>query len=400
MAEYYPLLSGAVAALEPNTPETRRAFYDRARTAQLAELRKRPFIKKDFDRERLMLEDAISRVERTFSTLASADAPSRSKGAPAALSELIQHGNRIRNSSRAVVQHGLNPIGPPVVMLRLAYFTSFAIAVLLAVWMRSLGYGWLAALGAAVVVWFGSPFIISQLCAAFILVRAMARVQAMASERQSELPVKHWQTAVSTAAGLAVFVAVSFGVIRATGAPPGGVLGGAFFASLLAHAAHGVLDTWLLVIGWIGCLGFIFAFVGAFRHRRSWATLLLWIGVVIGAQVANIAFGALSEWLGSASPGVWDGADTWSPPYWDAGAYWGASAAALTFLLVTAADFVRGLWRWSNGGSFSKATVWFWLPLYSGGILAFGALIGGCILLSTWLATLFHGVVVSLTAGR
>jgi hypothetical protein len=178
LADYFPLIRGAVAALEPNTPETRRAFYDRARTAQLAELRKRPSIKKDFDRERLMLEDAISRVERTFSTLASADAPSRPKGAPA-LSELIQHGNRIRNSPRAVelIQHGLNPMGPPVAMLRLAYFTSFAIAVLLAVWMRSLGYGWLAALGAAVVVWLGSPFLISQLYAAFVLIRAQRRLR-------------------------------------------------------------------------------------------------------------------------------------------------------------------------------------------------------------------------------
>jgi len=61
MADYYPLITGAVAALEPNTPETRRALYDRARAAQWGQLRSRP---EDFGRERVILEDAISRAER------------------------------------------------------------------------------------------------------------------------------------------------------------------------------------------------------------------------------------------------------------------------------------------------------------------------------------------------
>jgi hypothetical protein len=63
MTDYYPVLLRAVAALEANTFEGRRTIYNHARTALIDQLDKRPFIKKDFDRERLMLEHAISRVE-------------------------------------------------------------------------------------------------------------------------------------------------------------------------------------------------------------------------------------------------------------------------------------------------------------------------------------------------
>src|SRR5215471_4653512 len=63
MADYHFLISRAVAALETNTFEARRAIYNYARAAQSEQLHNRPFNKKDFDHERLMLEDAISRVE-------------------------------------------------------------------------------------------------------------------------------------------------------------------------------------------------------------------------------------------------------------------------------------------------------------------------------------------------
>jgi hypothetical protein len=63
MADYYSLISRAVAALETNTFEARRAIYNRVRAVQSYQLGKRPFNKADFDRERSMLEDAISRVE-------------------------------------------------------------------------------------------------------------------------------------------------------------------------------------------------------------------------------------------------------------------------------------------------------------------------------------------------
>ena len=62
-ADYYPLISRAIAALETNTFDARREVYNHARAAQSEQLHNRPFNKKDFDHERLMLEDAIGRVE-------------------------------------------------------------------------------------------------------------------------------------------------------------------------------------------------------------------------------------------------------------------------------------------------------------------------------------------------
>src|SRR5262249_54155237 len=78
MADYYPLISRAVAALETNTFEARRAIYNHARAAQSEQLHNRPFNKEDFDQERLMLEDAISRVEIEVTTGRIATGPSPS----------------------------------------------------------------------------------------------------------------------------------------------------------------------------------------------------------------------------------------------------------------------------------------------------------------------------------
>ena len=66
--DYYGVISGAVAALDEGTVTTRRALYDRARLAQVEQLRKidPPLAKKDFDRECWALEDAIRRVEQTW----------------------------------------------------------------------------------------------------------------------------------------------------------------------------------------------------------------------------------------------------------------------------------------------------------------------------------------------
>ena len=63
MTEYYAPISRSVAALDTNTSELRRALYDRARAAQVNQLRKvdPPLTKSDFDRERLSLEAAIRR---------------------------------------------------------------------------------------------------------------------------------------------------------------------------------------------------------------------------------------------------------------------------------------------------------------------------------------------------
>jgi hypothetical protein len=65
MADYYPLISRAVAGLEKNTGEARRAVYERARGALLAQLRGvTPALNEsDITRERLALEEAIRKVE-------------------------------------------------------------------------------------------------------------------------------------------------------------------------------------------------------------------------------------------------------------------------------------------------------------------------------------------------
>ena len=66
MADYYPLITKAVAGLDPDAPgESRRALYERARAALLAQLRtiNPPFTEAEITRERLALEEAVRRVE-------------------------------------------------------------------------------------------------------------------------------------------------------------------------------------------------------------------------------------------------------------------------------------------------------------------------------------------------
>jgi hypothetical protein len=65
MADYYPLIARAVAGLEKNTGDARRAVYERARTALVAQLRSvnPPLSENDVTRERLALEESIRKVE-------------------------------------------------------------------------------------------------------------------------------------------------------------------------------------------------------------------------------------------------------------------------------------------------------------------------------------------------
>lgn len=65
MADYHPLIAKAVAGLEKNTGEARRALYDRARNALVTQLRgvTPALSESDITRERLALEEAIRRVE-------------------------------------------------------------------------------------------------------------------------------------------------------------------------------------------------------------------------------------------------------------------------------------------------------------------------------------------------
>src|SRR5215218_5023926 len=66
MADYYPLIARAIAGLDPSAPgESRRALYERARAALIAQLRgvDPPLSESEITRERLALEEAVRKVE-------------------------------------------------------------------------------------------------------------------------------------------------------------------------------------------------------------------------------------------------------------------------------------------------------------------------------------------------
>ncbi|HEY8267211.1 MAG TPA: hypothetical protein VIG34_00940 [Xanthobacteraceae bacterium] len=65
MPDYYPLLTRAVSGLERNTREARLAVFDRARQALLKQLKgvSPPLAEAEITRERLVLEEAIKRIE-------------------------------------------------------------------------------------------------------------------------------------------------------------------------------------------------------------------------------------------------------------------------------------------------------------------------------------------------
>ena len=65
MADYYPLIARAVTGLDKGTGEARRALYERARIALVAQLRGvvPALSEADITRERLALEEAIRKVE-------------------------------------------------------------------------------------------------------------------------------------------------------------------------------------------------------------------------------------------------------------------------------------------------------------------------------------------------
>lgn len=65
MADFHPILARAIAGLTDKSPEARRSVYDRARTALVAQLRSLdpPLSEADITRERLSLDEAVSRIE-------------------------------------------------------------------------------------------------------------------------------------------------------------------------------------------------------------------------------------------------------------------------------------------------------------------------------------------------
>jgi hypothetical protein len=86
MADYQPLIQRAIAGLDKNTGEARRALYERARTALVAQLRgvKPPLQEAEITRERLALEEAIRKVEAEAARRTRVDAPAAPAAPPAA----------------------------------------------------------------------------------------------------------------------------------------------------------------------------------------------------------------------------------------------------------------------------------------------------------------------------
>jgi hypothetical protein len=114
MADYYPLIARAIAGLDPSAPgEQRRALYERARSALIAQLRsvEPPLTESEITRERLSLEDAVRKVESEAAARAR-DLSRGGDGKPRA-------GDAFRNNSRANPQppaepspRGRQPIAP------------------------------------------------------------------------------------------------------------------------------------------------------------------------------------------------------------------------------------------------------------------------------------------------
>jgi hypothetical protein len=87
MAEYYAVLSKAVASLELSSVEARRAVYDKARNALIGQLKAidPPLPTSEISRQRLELEEAIRKVERESAEHAPAAAAARAESPPVAV---------------------------------------------------------------------------------------------------------------------------------------------------------------------------------------------------------------------------------------------------------------------------------------------------------------------------
>ncbi len=98
MADYYPLIARAVSGLDANaTGESRRALYERARTALITQLRsvQPPLSESEITRERLALEEAIRKVESEAAQRA------RSESARGDSASRLKPGDALRASTRA-----------------------------------------------------------------------------------------------------------------------------------------------------------------------------------------------------------------------------------------------------------------------------------------------------------
>src|ERR1700709_1800907 len=121
MADYYPLIARAIAGLDPSAPgESRRALYERAGAALIAQLRsvEPPLSESEITRERLSLEEAVRKVESEAAQRARdasrSAAPARPAGARAG------PGDAFRATTRPGARRGDSaaPSRPPTPPLR------------------------------------------------------------------------------------------------------------------------------------------------------------------------------------------------------------------------------------------------------------------------------------------
>ncbi|HEU4806604.1 MAG TPA: hypothetical protein VFS91_12505 [Nitrobacter sp.] len=111
MADYYPLIARAIAGLDVNAPgEQRRALYERARSALIAQLRgvEPPLSETEITRERLSLEEAVRKVESE----AAQRAREASRGGGS------RSGDAFRASTRAAMKSQDTAASPPPVRPR------------------------------------------------------------------------------------------------------------------------------------------------------------------------------------------------------------------------------------------------------------------------------------------
>ena len=104
MADYYPLIARAIAGLDPSAPgESRRALYERARAALIAQLRsvQPPLSESEITRERLALEEAVRKVESEAAQRARES--SRANSGAARAGDQMRRANA-RNSEAAAAQ--------------------------------------------------------------------------------------------------------------------------------------------------------------------------------------------------------------------------------------------------------------------------------------------------------
>src|SRR5258707_558070 len=118
MADYYPLIARAIAGLDPSAPgESRRALYERARAALIAQLRsvQPPLSESEITRERLSLEEAVRKVESEAAQRARqasrpggpGPAPARASPGPGGRARQPQRAKNLRKRSLALA--GIRP---------------------------------------------------------------------------------------------------------------------------------------------------------------------------------------------------------------------------------------------------------------------------------------------------